>query len=361
MENVERLADLLRDIGADWAVLTSADAVCFATGHIVPIEIGQSPFSGGPTVAFVGRDASVGLVCPNTDSGQSGAWHEISYAGFACAVTDQVANFADAVRKMIRRLGVSGKVAIEPHSFTTLLSELLPGDNMAIDVPLARLRSIKTDREIKLLRRAAEIAALGQEEARRASMPGRRELEILGNIRARMETAAGTRCALAGEYLSGTERTATLGLQPNDRVLKEGDPVICDLAPRVSGYWGDSCGSFLIGQDIPAQYVEMYNACRETLELASSELKPGLRACDFDRLLRNHLAGKGYSYPHHSGHGIGASVHEFPRLVPNETALIEENMMLMVEPGSYIKGLGGIRCEFMFRVTRTGAQAMAKF
>ncbi|MXU65020.1 M24 family metallopeptidase [Oceanomicrobium pacificus] len=55
------------------------------------------------------------------------------------------------------------------------------------------------------------------------------------------------------------------------------------------------------------------------------------------------------------------SVHEWPRLVPDETALIEENMVLMVEPGSYVPGLGGIRTEFILRVTRSGAEALATF
>ncbi|PRY25352.1 Xaa-Pro aminopeptidase [Aliiruegeria haliotis] len=361
MENAKRLAGMLAEIGADWAVLTGPDSVCFATGHVVPVEIGPNPFSGGPTIAFVGRDEAVGVVCPNTDAGQGGEWEEVSYPGFACSVVDQVGNYLKATQEMIAKLGISGRVAVEPASLTAAVADLLPSERVVIDTPLKRLRAVKTERELGLLKRSAEIAAMGQREALTASVPGRSELDVLNAIRARMETEAGIRCALAGEYLAGVERSSTLGLPPGAYRLRTGDPVVCDLAPRVQGYWGDSCSGFIVDGEGSEAYREMHAACFGTLQLAISELRPGMRVCDFDRLLREHLEAAGYSYPHHSGHGIGASVHEWPRLVPDETALIEENMVLMVEPGSYLPDLGGIRCEFMLRVTHDGAEPMATF
>ena len=75
--------------------------------------------------------------------------------------------------------------------------------------------------------------------------------------------------------------------------------------------------------------------------LAIATLRPGLTVSAFDASLRAHLAGVGLSYPHHSGHGIGTSVHEWPRMVPDEGAMIEENIVLMVEPGAYVAGVGG--------------------
>ncbi|MDE0591437.1 Xaa-Pro peptidase family protein [Halocynthiibacter sp. C4] len=361
MDNTTRLAEMLAEIGADWAILTSPDSVCFATGHVVPIEIGPSPFSGGPTTAFVSRDGVAGVVCPNTDAGQAIECEEISYTGFACSVVDQVSNYLAAVKAMLEKLGVSGRVAVEPASLTAALAELLPENRSVIDDSLKRLKAIKTTREIGLLTRSAEVAAIGQKEAVAISISGRTELDVLNGIRARMETEAGTRCALAGEFLAGIERSSTLGLMPGAYELQKGDPVVCDLAPRVQGYWGDSCSSFVVEAEKSDEFAKMHEACFETLQFAISELMPGLKVCDFDRLLRNHLSEYGYSYPHHSGHGIGTSVHEWPRLIPDETAMIEENMVLMVEPGSYVPGLGGVRCEFMLRVTNSGAVPMATF
>lgn len=361
MENVPRIAQLLAETGHDWVVLTGADSVCFATGHIVPIEIGMSPFTGGPCTAFISKDGAVGMVAANVDGAQVEGLAYETYAGFACAVTDQPGNYHTAFAAMVKRLGVAGSIACEAGSLPASAVDVLGKQPASLDVELARLRAVKTGSEIAKLRKAAEVAAVGQETARAQSVPGVSELEVWGRMRTAMERAAGERCAMAGEYLSGVERTSVLGLQPSERVLETGDPIVCDLAPRVAGYWGDSCSAFFVGHQPNEAYVKLFEASKETLDLAIAELRPGLRVCDFDAMLRANMERHGFSYPHHSGHGIGTSVHEFPRLLPDETALIEENMVLMVEPGSYIPGLGGARCEFMLIVTATGCKVAAPF
>ena len=73
-ERILRVAEAARRAGADWALLTSADAVCYATQHVGIIETGQSPFAGGPSLAFVSSDAStVALLVNNLE--ESDATH----------------------------------------------------------------------------------------------------------------------------------------------------------------------------------------------------------------------------------------------------------------------------------------------
>ncbi len=350
----------LGEMGADWAVLSGPDAVCYATGHPLPIETGPSPFTGGPALAFVGRSGGLGLVCSNVEvPGHLEGVTLETYAGFAGVVTDQIAGYRGAVGRMIRRLGVGGRLAVQGASHPASVHDLLaPG--LPIDPVLNRVRAIKTPGEIAALRLAAAIASEGQNAARRLTRAGLSELEILNGIRAVIEDSAQERCPLAGEYIAGTEHTATLGTPPGARRLVDGDPVICDLAPRIKGYWGDSCASFCLGTATDA-WLAQYRRASETLDLAIATLRPGISVAGFDRSLRAHMQGAGFGFPHHSGHGIGTSVHEWPRLVPDEPALIEENMVLMVEPGSYLPGIGGARCEHMLRVTATGAERMTDF
>jgi len=361
VENVTRIAALLTDIGQDWVVLTGADSVCFATGHEVPIETGPSPFAGGPTVALIGRDGSAGIVCSNVEGTPAQDARYETYLGFDCAVTDHSVNYHSAVSKLTKGLGVSGKIGFERLTFPAILTDLFAGDLLPVDGELARLRAVKTMAELESLRRAARVAAAGQEAARTYSAPGNSEIEVFGKIRTAMELHAGARCPVAGEYLTGIKHTSVFGLQPSTRLMKSGDPVLCDLAPRVGGYWGDSCGAFVIDGQPSNAYAGMFDAAKDTLEFAISEIRPGLRANEFDAMLRKHMQELGYSYPHHSGHGIGTSVHEFPRLVPDEEAMLEQNMVLMIEPGSYVPEVGGVRCEFMLRITETGGEVMAPF
>jgi Xaa-Pro aminopeptidase len=73
------------------------------------------------------------------------------------------------------------------------------------------------------------------------------------------------------------------------------------------------------------------------------------------------IAGGGTSYAHHSGHGIGVSVHENPRLVPGDETVLEPGMVIMVEPSSYATGVGGARSEWMFVVTELGNEVISSF
>ena len=359
-EHGDRIRGCLAELGADWAVLSGPDAVCYATGQPIPIETGPSPFTGGPALAFVGRGGGLGLVCSNVEAlGPIDGVMLETYAGFAGVVTDQLAGYRRAVEQTVRRLGVGGKIAVQMGSHPASVSDILTPD-LAIDRLLNRVRAVKTPGEISALRLAAASASKGQRAARRLTRAGLSELEILNGIRAVIEDGAESRCALTGEYIAGIEHTSTLGSAPGPRKLFIGDPVICDLAPRVKGYWSDSCASFCLGRATDAWLAQYWRA-KETLDLAIATLRPGISVADFDRSLRAHMQGAGFSYPHHSGHGIGTSVHEWPRLVPDEPALIEENMVLMVEPGSYLPGIGGVRCEHMLRVTATGTEVMTDF
>ena len=212
-------------------MLSSPDAVCYATGHPIPIGTGPSPFTGGPALPFVGRQDGGGIVCANVEAGGLLASLPAEvYAGFAGLVTDQFAGYRAAVTRMIRQLGVGGKLAVQQASHPFSVADLFPRA-MTLDVALDRIRAVKTAREISALRQAAKVASAGQLATRRLSLVGASEQGVLNFVRSAMESLAGERCALAGQYLGGIEHTATLVTPPEPRLLLPGDPVICDFAP----------------------------------------------------------------------------------------------------------------------------------
>jgi len=126
-EHADRIQLCLRELGADWAVLSGPDAVCYATGQPIPIETGPSPFTGGPALAFVGRMGGVGLVCSNVEaSGPIAGVTLETYAGFAGFVTDQLAGYRRAVELIVRQLGVGGKLAVQVASHPASVGGILP-------------------------------------------------------------------------------------------------------------------------------------------------------------------------------------------------------------------------------------------
>ena len=75
--------------------------------------------------------------------------------------------------------------------------------------------------------------------------------------------------------------------------------------------------------------------------------------------MREHLSSAG-GYKHHSGHGVGLTYHEDPRIVPyNDTELVP-NMVITLEPAIYQKGYG-IRLEHLIVVTQKGCEILSEF
>lgn len=364
-ERLARTVQAIGEAGADWTVLTSVDGVAYATGHVVPIEAGPSPFAGGPTIALVGRDGSAGLVCANVEAAAAKASRVaevVTYEGYAFDHgVDYLASYRAAVAALLDRLKPAGRIAAERGFFPSILADLVPVDpKLDVSPPLRRLRATKTAAELATLKRCAEAVAIGQNRFHAALQPGRSELEVFADIRSAIEMFAGCRVPITGDFLSGPARTAGFTGWPIHRIIEPGDPVMADLAPRIDGYWGDSCATTSAGPP-SAGFTKLFEVSKGALTHAQEILRPGITAQAFDAELRAYVGRHGYSYPHHSGHSIGTAVHEFPRLVPYETATLEPDMVLLVEPGCYDPEVGGVRSEYMFRVTATGCEIMHPF
>ena len=82
-------------------------------------------------------------------------------------------------------------------------------------------------------------------------------------------------------------------------------------------------------------------------------------AVDIDAALRAALAADGWAdYPHHTGHGLGFSWHEEPRIVPDSATVLEPGMIVALEPGAYGEHWG-LRVEQVAVVTQTGHRVLS--
>lgn len=362
-ERLARTIAAIRESGADWGLVTSPDGVAYALGHVSGIEAGPSPFAGGPSLGIVGANGETGLLVTNLETGTQ-SWAEIvvPYTGFSFKEpADIFENYLSEAAALLRRLDVGGRIAVERHALPASLLPLLEGNDLvAIEPAFRRQRAIKTATEIDLLREAALTASAGQKAFLAATRVGMSELEAFAAIRLAMETRAGERLPVTGDLISGRERTSQFMGWPGNRVIETGDPVICDLAPRVAGYWGDSCASAMIGTP-SAGFRRLFESARSALDLAIETVRPGLVISELDRSLQSVIARSGYSYAHHSGHSIGTCVHEWPRIVAYETEVLKEDMVIMVEPTALDPDVGGVRLEHMLRVTATGCEILTDF
>nr|HPR82176.1 M24 family metallopeptidase [Enterococcus sp.] len=95
---------------------------------------------------------------------------------------------------------------------------------------------------------------------------------------------------------------------------------------------------------------------------AQAAVKPGMTASQLDKIARDIITDYGYgeAFNHRLGHGIGASIHEYPSIVAGNDLIIEEGMCFSIEPGIYLPNQVGVRIEDCVHVTKDGCQSFTK-
>jgi Xaa-Pro aminopeptidase len=132
------------------------------------------------------------------------------------------------------------------------------------------------------------------------------------------------------------------------------------VVPRLNGYWGDNANTHFVGSASP-ELAKMRAVAWDALRWGIDQVKPGLVARDLDQVMRNAIRSAGYEpYPHHTGHGIGTTYHEEPRIVPYNDMQLQPNMVIALEPGIYVPGIGGVRLEHIMLVTADGCEVLTQ-
>jgi Xaa-Pro dipeptidase len=367
-ENVARFGEYLRSKGLSAALLSDPFTLTWLTGYAPPIQTGPSPFDGGPALGWVHDDEFTLIVSDSEAPAVRATGAAVrDYAGYT---VDQP---LDCTQRQAAVLGevlaaettfFTGRVAFDPGTLTVALQEAaqdaLPRATWRpLEPDAAHLRAVKTVEEIRKIRAAVNLCDLGQQDVHEHLVLGLSELELWASLTARMESVAGTRLPLLADLVAG-QRTAEIGGLPSGYRLAEGDPIICDLVPRLDGYWGDNCGTYFVGA-ASVELQRMYAVVKETLLRLVAAVRPGQLACAIDQLAREAIRAAGYEpFPHHTGHGIGVAYHEEPRLVPYNTMVLERGMVVAVEPGVYVPGVGGVRLEHLLLVTADGAEVLTQ-
>jgi len=368
----ERLAEALRAIGADAAVLSRAEDVCYATGFEVPppIDAGAA-FAYGPPLAVVSRDGASVLLSPAAYAPRaaemSRADETVLVDGFGhFEPVDGRARFLDALDSALASVGVraGATVAVDPSSAPAEVQAAL-GDFRVVDVRAAtqKARLVKTPREIDLLRAAAAVCDAGHQALMDVAQAGRNELDVMGDVLTRVDVAAGQPVPWAGELVTGA-RTGFVRYPggPIDRDLETGDTVLMDLSVRVRGYWADCTNVFAVEREPTQDQLRHFRAARDAFDAAAAELRPGRRASDAHAAATAALTRHGFEATHYSGHQIGVTVNENPRLVPYDHTPIQAGMVFSVEPGVYGRELGtGARAERVVLVTDGDPEILSRF
>jgi Xaa-Pro dipeptidase len=349
MERVEALQATMHEHGTDLVVVGPTTNMRYLTGYS-PMAVERI------TVLLVTLDA-VATVMPYFDA------DEFRHTTGLDAVFEWADKQgpSDAIDQAFRSLGLSARTAIAAVDdelrfdfFTQLRGRLADEPRRASEL-LGPLRMSKTADEQERVRRAGHLVSLGIDTAFENARPGMTELELKRAIENAMWDAgaesvdfvlvqAGANSAVGHHRAGGTE-------------LRQGEPVLIDIAARMDGYFADVTQQVFFGPP-PPDYVEAYEIVATAQEEGVRAARLGASASDVDHAAMDVIqtAGFGEWNGPRTGHGIGLDVHEPPSVIEGDETELVPGAVITVEPGVYMPGRFGIRIEDTVIVTEGGPE-----
>jgi Xaa-Pro aminopeptidase len=208
-----------------------------------------------------------------------------------------------------------------------------------------RLRVVKDRGELAQMRAAAELISTVFRRVLPTIKAGASELEVAGKIEYTMKQLGASGPSFETIVASGA-RSAWAHARPTPKALKKSELVVLDHGAILRGYCSDLTRTVFLGRT-PQKVRGLYAAVLEAQEAAKKAIRPGVTAGEVDAAARGMLRRHGLAkyFTHSTGHGLGLEVHEMPRLGRGEKFVLQEGMVVTVEPGVYMEGLGGIRIE----------------
>ncbi|KAB1453878.1 M24 family metallopeptidase [Vibrio panuliri] len=239
------------------------------------------------------------------------------------------------------------------------LTQALSQQLVATDHVVTPSRRWKSAPEIALIRKACEITEAAIEQGLAHFRFGMSERELAAHLEfyARMLGAESIDFLIV---VSG-ERGALPHGRPSERIIGRNELVTIDFGVVYQGYHSDVTRTFCTGEVAP-QLQQLFDAVYCAQKLGVEMLAPGIAANRVDHTVREYLGSLGYgeAFCHGLGHGVGLQGHEYPLLTPDSLATLEVGMVVTVEPGVYLSGLGGARVEDTLVITPSGCESLTK-
>jgi Xaa-Pro aminopeptidase len=239
---------------------------------------------------------------------------------------DITADLLNTMRLALRKSGVK--------------TRLIPAGNLC-----DKIRMVKDDDEITLIKRAVSISDAAAEYARRIVRPGMSEIELAWEVESHMRKSGSEPIAFPVICASGAN-SALPHAKPTQRLINSQEPIVLDFGACVCGYTSDITRTISCGEP-DSRFEKLYNIVLSAQQAAIEGIRSGMKARDADSIARSVISNAGYGkyFGHSLGHGIGLEVHEGPFLGPASEDTLEEGMVFTIEPGIYLPGWGGIRIE----------------
>ena len=217
-----------------------------------------------------------------------------------------------------------------------------------------KLRQIKTPAEIVAIRKACDITSEAFNAILPKIRPGMTEKELQIELDFTMLRLGADEFAFDTIIASG-ENGSLCHAIPGSRTLKNGDMITMDFGAKVGGYCSDMTRTVALGK--PSDEMrKVYDTVLRAQSMCEDALMAGKTGEEVDKLARDYIDARGYAgrFGHGLGHSVGIDIHEEPRLSQRCKDVLQPGVVITVEPGIYLPGVGGVRIENTCLVKENG-------
>lgn len=334
----------LRCLGVDGLIVMGAENVRYLTG-----------FRGHDSwVLILGR--SVVLV---TDSRYT---EQAETECLGCKIVQRKGRLTKEVASLLQKRNDVKVLGIEdscPVALLKTVRKALPVALKAVSNVVENVRIVKSEEEIKLIRKASKIAFDAMQWALDQLRPGMTELELSALYEYRLH---------AYHAKAGFETIVCFGPngsrnhhQPGRRKLRKNDTILLDFGANYEGYVSDMTRCFAIGKLTPL-FQKVYQTVAHAQKAAIDTVCDGVRLCEVDAAARAVIQDAGLVvYGHGTGHGLGLQVHESPFVTGlDRKGRLKAGQVITIEPGIYLPGKLGVRLEDDVLVTKEGGRILSR-
>ncbi|WP_289139117.1 Xaa-Pro peptidase family protein [uncultured Brevibacillus sp.] len=234
------------------------------------------------------------------------------------------------------------------------------------------MRVIKSEAEIELIKESCRWGNLAHRLLQKYSRPGLSEIEI--TTRASSEATMAMIETLGADYkphgntayaifrgqvgaMSAFPHAVTQNL-----VLKKGDTLVTGAAGEVWGYHSELERTMFV-QEVSKEQEKYFNYMVQAQDIAFENIKPGIPMSKVEEAVQAFFKENEIQHltSHHTGHAIGLLGHEAPFFDLGDHTIIQPGMVLTVEPGIYVRGVGGFRHSDTVAVTEDGIEMLTYY
>jgi Xaa-Pro aminopeptidase len=344
MEKLSKLRQQFQDFGVDGLLITNSYNRRYMTG-----------FTGTAGVVLVSAQEAKFITdfrYVEQANKQVQGYKIVQHKG---VIIEEIANLA--AQMGIKKLGFEQ----DDLSYATysIYRNKLNVEFVPVSGAVEKLRLIKSESEIKILKEATDIADAAFKHVTEFIRPGITELAVANELEFFMRRAGATSSSFDTIVASGYRSALPHGVA-SDKVIEKGEFVTLDFGAYYKGYCSDITRTVAVGE-VSHELKNIYDIVLEAQLRGMDGIKPGMTGKEADALTRDYITEKGFGeyFGHSTGHGLGMEVHESPALSFRSNTILEPGMIVTCEPGIYVPNLGGVRIEDDTIVTSVGNEVLS--